>query len=208
MRFQPTRHGVNVASTRNLTMCAVQSVPGGVAWWFSDRATLVFYDFGLAGQPPQTPKIPHLSGGDPAIASLQNLPCRARVLHLPRGHAALSDHARQRTSAGGTCASGAASHPRPALSPRRRKAWGTCGSRSSHGFVGVGGAHHAVRPPGQRVSPPGQRVRPEDGGGGGVPHPPFATLAGGGAPPVKTPTDVPSCPLPSRPLPLCHRRCP
>eukprot|EP00966_Prymnesium_polylepis_P268373 6200168-Prymnesium_polylepis.1 len=38
------------------------------------------------------------------------------VRHLPHGHAALPDHAGQRTSAGSTCASGTAPPP-PALSP-------------------------------------------------------------------------------------------
>ena len=127
--------------------------------------------------PPLT--APPSRRGDPAIASLQNLRWCAQKLHLPQGHAALPDLARQRTSAGSTCAPGAAAPHRPALSPRRRKAWGTCGSRSPHGFVGVG----------ERIAPCAHldsacsecdseyAVRME---GGGVPHPPFATLAGGG----------------------------
>ena len=150
---------------------------GGVAGLVSDRATLVFHAFGLAGQPPQTPKIPPSRRGDPATASLQNLRWCAQKLHLPHAPPALTDHATQRPSAGSTCAPGAAAPHRPALSPRRRKAWGTCGSRSSHGFVGVG----------ERIAPCAHldsacsecdseyALRME---GGGVPHPPFATLAG------------------------------
>jgi hypothetical protein len=76
--------------------------------------------------------------GDPAIASLQNLRWCPQKLHLPQGHASLPDHARQRTSAESTCASGAAAPHRPALSPRRRKMYYVCASRSPHGFVGVG----------------------------------------------------------------------
>eukprot|EP00966_Prymnesium_polylepis_P115349 2666187-Prymnesium_polylepis.1 len=33
-----------------------------------------------------------------------------------------------------------------------------CGSRAPHALLGWGGAHRAVRPPGQRVRPSGQRV--------------------------------------------------
>ena len=54
VRFEPTRYWEKVVSLWNLAMCAVQSLTVGVAWWFSDRATLVFHYFGLAGQPPQT----------------------------------------------------------------------------------------------------------------------------------------------------------
>ena len=56
--------------------------------------------------PPLT--APPSRRGDPAIASLQNLRWCAQKLHLPQGHASLPDHARQRTSAESTCASGAA----------------------------------------------------------------------------------------------------
>ena len=147
--------------------------------------------------PPLT--APPSRRGDPAIASLQNLRWCPQKLHLPHDPPALTDHARQRTSAESTCASGAAAPHRPALSPRRRKMYYVCASRSPHGFVGVG----------ERIAPCAHldsacsECDSEDAlrmEGGGVPHPPFATLAGRSAAPPAN--QVPSCPR------RCHRRCP
>ena len=146
--------------------------------------------------PPLT--APPSRRGDPAIASLQNLRWCAQKLHLSQGHASLPDHARQRTSAESTCASGAATTLAPPS--RRGDAKCTmCASRSPHGFVGVG----------ERIAPCAHldsacsECDSEDAlrmEGGGVPHPPFATLAGRSAAPPAN--QVPSCPR------RCHRRCP
>ena len=47
----------------NLTMFSVKRVQMAMHMSFAWGATMIFSKFQLAGQPPQTPQIPHFGGG-------------------------------------------------------------------------------------------------------------------------------------------------